>query len=213
MARVIVVTPWLGKQDELMPDYARLVERVDQVVAVDNDPGLYDWPPWGRLVDGAPRYTFAHSNNVGVEIGADIEADDDIFVFLNSDVAGDPAWVEQARDEVKPGYLYGQTIVCTNQVCEPVSREPAPVPGGDVVYLEGWCLAATAGTWARIGWWPEWDGFYWEDVQVSLNAQRAGVPLRVTHWPIVHKGGRSSGGRPGIPRMFWQSHKRFVEGM
>ena len=211
MARVIVVTPWLGKQDELMPDYARAVERVNVVVAVDNDPGKYEWPDSYRVAYGDPQWSFAQSNNEGTNWFAD--QPDDIVVFLNSDVAGDPGWVEQAKDEVKPGYLYGQTLVCTNQVCEPVSREMAPVPGGDVVYLEGWCLAAKAGTWERIGWWPEWDGFYWEDVQVSLNAQRAGVPLRVTRWPIQHKVGRSSGGKPGIPRMFWQSHKRFVEGL
>lgn len=212
MSRVIVITPWKGGQDELLVPYAALVSKADIVYAIDNDEHD-DWPDGFSVIRANPPLSFSKSNNLIARApGVDV---DDTIVFLNSDTAGDPSWVETARIQVQPGYLYGQSLVSTAGVVCPISREPARIEDGDVVFLEGWCLAATAGTWERIRWWPEWDGFYWEDVLVSLNAQRAGVPLRHVQWGIEHRVGQTSRTRPGgeIIRQFWKSRNRFLEAL
>lgn len=213
--RVICITPWKGGQDRLLTGYAHLVSRADLVVAVDNEDKDWEgWPDAWLVTDGAPEQSFSASNNQGrdhLRIDSRTLHEYDIMVFLNSDTAGDPGWVDTARDQVQPGFLYGQSMASTRACHAPISGDPGSIPSGDVPYLEGWFLAATAATWDRIGWWPEWDGIYWEDAMLSLNAMRAGVVLRHIDWGIKHLTGQTTRTRPGLPREFFKSRAKFIE--
>jgi glycosyltransferase involved in cell wall biosynthesis len=81
---------------------------------------------------------FAAANNQGYA-----HASGDVIIFLNSDVAGDAAWLKLVADDVKDGALYGPSLA------------QQFVGGRWLPYLEGWCIAATRATWERLRWHEE----------------------------------------------------------
>ena len=186
MTTVAVVTPWLA-HPELLPAYAAAVERADHVTIINNGPSDMDadflHPGWTVSKANEPT-GFAASNNMGLELLPD---DIDVVVFLNNDVHGDPAWIDRVREDVKDGALYGPSVGTQ-------TLRGVPIP-----YVEGWCVAATRDTWETLGGWDA-ERFplpYWEDVDLSLRAIRAGFQLCRAPWPIHHLGGVSTNSTPG----------------
>jgi predicted O-methyltransferase YrrM len=202
MPKISIVTPWYGPTADLLPDYAAAVAGAE-VVVVDNAT-----PPEtaAALADvaGAQGWTylrnetnagFAGGNNQGYAA-----ASGDIIIFLNSDIAAPPQFLDAVAHDVKDGALYGPSL------------QAQLVAGRWLPYLEGWCVAATRATWGQIadvlflhgqahhlGPWDHdaYPGPYWEDNDLCLRAALAGVELVQTTWPIHHKGGRST---PGLAR-------------
>ena len=196
MPKLSIITPWYGPTHDLLPDYAAAVAGAE-VVAVDNAT-----PPdtaaalgeaaiqhgW-QYLRNETNAGFAGGNNQGYA-----QASGDIVVFLNSDIAAPPAFLDAVAADVRDGALYGPSL------------QAQLVAGRWLPYLEGWCIAATRATWGRLvmmsadvpinnGPWDEWHfpGPYWEDNDLCLRAALAGIELVQTTWPIHHKGGRSAG--------------------
>lgn len=196
MTRISVITPWFGPNSPaLLPDYRAAVKGA-QVIAVDNGgpdaardairlAAIED--EWIYLDPGI-NLGFAGGNNAGY-----LHATGDVIIFLNSDVAAPPALLAAVAADVRDGALYGPSV--GHQL----------VAGKWLPYVEGWCVAATRATWARLGTRMDglasvdpWDadaypGPYWEDNDLSLRAAREGIALVQTQWPIHHKGGQSAG--------------------
>ncbi len=198
--KISIITPWYGPTADLLPDYAAAVAGAE-VVVVDNAT-----PPEtaAALLDvaGANGWAylrndtnagFAGGNNQGYAVSSG-----DVIIFLNSDIAAPPQFLDAVAADVRDGALYGPSL------------QAQLVAGRWLPYLEGWCVAATRATWERLvmmsadvpingGPWDEWHfpGPYWEDNDLCLRAALAGISLVQTTWPIHHKGGRST---PGLAR-------------
>ena len=204
---ISVITPFSGSTVDLLPDYIAATIGAE-LILVDNgsDPetaqALQELPPdRGTVIRNESNLGFAAANNQGYA-----KATGDIVIFLNSDIAGDPSWLKLVADDVKDGALYGPSLGVQL------------VYGLRVPYIEGWCIAATRGTWERLirppldvqhgedgrTWYEPhsytgpWDdlsypGPYWEDNDLCLRALELDISLTQTQWPIQHKGGRTAG--------------------
>lgn len=201
MRTIGIVTPWIDHR-ELAPAYAAAVARADDVVVIDNGGAPVSAELGAHVITAraAPPMGFAESNNLGAAM-----LSTDIVVFLNNDVHGDPYWIDQAREQIEDGALYGPSIGTQT------------VQGIRVPYVEGWCVAATHETWHELStldaiYGPDgpvsvrergpWDAErfpkpYWEDVELSLRAVQRGLELRRAPWPIHHLGGTSTATVPG----------------
>jgi predicted O-methyltransferase YrrM len=202
--KLSIVTPWYGPtaqgDNNLLPDFAAAVAGAE-VVVVDNatppetaaalfdTAGAHGWV----YLRNETNAGFAGGNNQGYAA-----ATGDIIIFLNSDIAAPPQFLDAIAHDVRDGALYGPSL------------QAQLVAGRWLPYLEGWCVAATRATWERLRWLDTlpgdkrgpWDadaypGPYWEDNDLCLRAAEAGVSLIQTTWPIHHKGGRST---PGLAR-------------
>ena len=189
---ISIVTPFMNGLD-LLPDYeaatlgARLV-LIDNGSDAETADALQSLPKErGIVIRNEANAGFAAANNQGYA-----RAEGDIIVFLNSDIAADPAWLKLVADDVKDGALYGPSI---NQQL---------VYGMWLPYIEGWCIAATRATWHRLfvdigcqvpGPWDmgAYPGPYWEDNDLCYRALQQDIALIQTHWPVQHKGGRTAG--------------------
>jgi glycosyltransferase involved in cell wall biosynthesis len=183
---VAAVTPW-SDHPELIAGYAEVAAGFDEVIVVDqaSRPQVAaSLVARGWDVVSLPRDVgFAGACNIGYA-----HTTADIVVFLNNDVVREAGGVlASAVRDVPAGVLRGVTIG-QQQVADLV-----------VPYLQGWCVAARREVFDALacGDGP-WDAeafpdYYWEDVDLSLRAIRAGVGLEVAPWPVRHLGGRSTG--------------------
>lgn len=179
---VSVITPWV-EHPELVEGYAQVVAGADEVLVVLNrgDVRMFDGTGF-RIVRPHAALGFAASNNHAAEF-----ATGDVIVYLNNDVVGAPDLIDHVREDVRDGALYGPSIGAQR------------LAGVVVPYVEGWCVAATRATWERVGPWDA-EAFpkpYWEDVDLSLRAVRAGCELNRAPWPIRHLGGTTTSTEPG----------------
>lgn len=199
MPKISVVTPFLNGID-LLPDFEAATLGAE-LILIDNGSdeetaqALASLPPErGMVIRNEINLGFAAANNQGYA-----RASGDIIVFLNSDVAGDPAWLKLVADDVKDGALYGPSV------------QRQLVYGIWLPYVEGWCIAATRATWDKLiqlripdtseltqierGPWDAlaYPGPYWEDNDLCFRALEQNISLIPTTWPIQHKGGRSAG--------------------
>lgn len=137
---ISIVTPWAGNTGlSLLPDYIAATLGAE-LILIDNGSdqetadALRELPPdRGVLIRNETNLGFAAANNQGYA-----RATGDIIVFLNSDITGDPAWLQLVADDVQDGALYGPSV---NQQL---------VYGLWLPYVEGWCVAATRATWDRL---------------------------------------------------------------
>ncbi len=195
---ISIVTPFLNGLD-LLPDFEHVTMGAE-LILIDNGSdketaeALASLPPErGKVIRNETNIGFAAANNQGYA-----HASGDIIVFLNSDIAGDPAWLKLVSDDVRDGALYGPSV------------QRQLVYGLWLPYIEGWCVAATRKTWDRLHTFDgpasfhtnsqggPWDyiaypGPYWEDNDLCFRAVDQGINLVMTGWPIQHKGGRSAG--------------------
>lgn len=200
-SRVSVITPWKD-HPELIPLYERAVQGADEVIILDNasEPETADALEalaarlGGRYVRHDENRWFSRACNEGAE-----RATGDVLLFLNNDIAagysGDApsGWLDKVRHEVCPGALYGPS----KKYC-PVGK--FVIPGGDVPYIEGWCLAMTREDWERLGGFDE-DAYplpYYEDTDLSFRAvEEHKFRLVQTHWPVIHLSNTTTSGMPG----------------
>lgn len=192
--RVSVVTPWKDHA-ELIPLYERAVQGADEVIIVDNASdmniarqlrGMCERWGWVYL-----RHEENHWFSLACNEGAE-RATGDVFVFLNNDVAAQPGWLNQVRREVRAGGVYGPS----KAFC-PVGR--FGISGGDVPYIEGWCVAVVREDWETLQGFDE-DAYplpYYEDTDLSFRAvEEWGMRLVKTNWPVIHLGSTTTGGMP-----------------
>lgn len=216
--KISIVTPWAGDTGlSLLPDYIAATLGAE-LILIDNgsDPetaaALQELPPdRGVVIRNEQNLGFAAANNQGYA-----KATGDIIIFLNSDIAGDPAWLSLVADDVKDGALYGPSL------------QVQLVHGLRLPYIEGWCLAATRQTWTHLAlqkdsYYPinddptfgPWDkdaypGPYWEDNDLCFRALSLDISLIQTQWPIQHKGGRTAGALVTHGASFEQNRSTFV---
>jgi hypothetical protein len=109
-----------------------------------------------------------------------------IVVFLNSDIAAKGDWLAMVS-KAKQGILYSP------------SAGVRTVDGQVIRYLEGWCLFGHKSDFERIGGWNEVDfpGLYWEDNELCLRAERAGLLLKQVYLPLDHLSNYTSRRTPG----------------
>lgn len=193
-----IITPWIAHR-ELIPFYAQAVERADQVIVIDNGggPSAAEIGPQAQVIVPPAPLGFAASNNAGAELVRDgIE----VVMYLNNDVTSFPEWIDRVCEDVVDGGLYGPSI------------GQQTLLGTQVPYVEGWCVAATRTTWEAVGPWDaeRFPRPYWEDVELSLRAVRAGIELRRAPWKIRHMGGTSTGTVRGAWDGF-EAQRRIVE--
>ena len=178
--QISIITPWLD-HPEFIEDYERAT-RADgvEVIIIDNASSSANARALvqmverlgGKYIRNEENRWFSAANNQGLA-----PASGSIVVFLNNDIAGDPAWLESVRTDVGERGLFGPTL-CSKRIDQ-----------FSLTYLEGWCIAATRETWKALGGWNDraFQMPYGEDVELSLRATRMGVELKQVKWPITHK--------------------------
>lgn len=205
--RVSVITPWRD-HPELIPLYERSVQGADEVIIVDNAsaPETADLLEamaarlGGRYVPQSENLWFSQACNLGAS-----EATGEVLVFLNNDIAAKPGWLNQVRTEVKAGGLFGPSLAGC-----PIGK--FDIPGGDVPYLEGWCLAVHTETWFELDGFDE-DAYplpYYEDADLAFRAAEMGAKLVQTSWPVIHLGSMTTGFEPGAFDGVKANHATFM---
>lgn len=192
MGKVSVITPWLDCP-ELIKTYERTYAGCE-IIIIDNGsqpdtakrlkavelrkdiPGVY--------IRNETNAKYAAANNQGLE-----RATGDVIVFANNDTewTGNGRFVDAVLADVKPGALYGPSLMTRN------------IGGKQCPYIEGYCIAGTREDWIMLGGWDaeNFSGMYWEDNDVCYRAMSAGLELVQTNWPIWHYGNYTSGRTPG----------------
>lgn len=214
MPNISIIVPFSGATAHLITDLSTAVQGADEVIIIDNASDEQtatalrevEQYPGGIYIRNDTNIGFAAANNQGYA-----RATGDIVMFLNSDVVAAQGWLGVVKHDVRDGALYGPGL------------HQQLVAGRWLPYLEGWCIAATRGTWEklRIQFDREfrsgvdgrhihtthvdicpWDaaaypGPYWEDNDLCLRAIQAGIPLIQTRWAhdrmLAHKGGQTAG--------------------
>jgi GT2 family glycosyltransferase len=181
---VSIVTPWLNAS-ELIMVYENTT-RGAQVIIVDNGSEwmharhleAYCNRVNGLYIRNETNTGFSHANNQGLKV-----ATGDIVMFLNNDVQGRGAWLDRVEQEVKPGALYGISILNKH--------------GFD--YIEGWCIAARREVWDKLNGWDEgyYSGLYWEDNDLCFRAHKLGIRLERATWPLWHFNNYTTSKTPG----------------
>jgi GT2 family glycosyltransferase len=128
----------------------------------------------------ASKFSYAAACNEGLA-----KATGDIVLMLNNDISASLGWLEYVRRDTVAGALVGP-----NTGLKIVAGQP-------MLYVEGWCVAARRETWDALG------GFdaetftrpYWEDVDLSWRAVRAGFRLLRRPWPVTHINGGNTTSR------------------
>lgn len=173
MTTVSIITPWLD-HSELCAVFEKSVSGA-QVVVIDNGS---DWlhaeriemmvgRMHGEYIRNNENKLFSTANNQGLE-----KATGEIVIFMNNDVECRPGFLDLVVRDVKPGGLYGPSLLIKH----------------GYEYLEGWCIAARREVWDKLGGWDDkyYTGLYWEDNDLCFRAVKAGFGLHKTAWPVWH---------------------------
>lgn len=146
----------------------------------------------GEYIRNETNAGFSEANNQGLAHAAGR-----IVVFMNNDVECSPGFLDRVTNDVKPGALYGPSLLAKH--------------GWD--YLEGWCIAGMRDDWLRIGGWDDqyYQGLYWEDNDLCFRAQYAGLRLVKTIWPVWHFNNYTSDKLPGAKMYSGENERRFIE--
>ena len=196
--KVSIVTPWLN-HSELCPVYERSVKGA-QVIVVDN--GSIESHKWailamvkhlgGVYIRNEENRLFAAANNQGLE-----QATGEIVLFMNNDVECRPGFLDKVAADVKPGGLYGPSLLAKH----------------GLAYLEGWCIAAYREVWLSLkGWDAEYySGLYWEDNDLCWRAAQMGYTLNEVAWPVYHYNNYTSGNMPGAMDKSAENEAKFLE--
>jgi hypothetical protein len=207
--KLSLVIPFSGSTADLIPDLKQATDGAE-VVVVDNASdeqarqAITEYLMPAVYIRNDENKGFAAGNNQGYA-----KATGDIIIFLNSDVAGSPAWLNAALADIKEGALYGP------------SMGQQLVAGRWLPYVEGWCIGATRATWDRLsgdgrkhfGPWDDhsYPGPYWEDNDLCFRAAQCGLSLVQTGWGnyLQHKGGRTAGPIARHAQSFEQNRRTF----
>ncbi len=92
-------------------------------------------------------------------------------------------------------------------------HDPYGPPTRTVAFASGCCLGITAETWRTVGLFDEQFFLYWEDSDLCLRLEAAGIPILYAADPVIfHEGGASSDGErsPAALRLYNRSYTRFL---
>jgi len=194
---ISIVTPWLN-HSELCPVYQRNLKGA-QVIVVDN--GSIKSHEWairsmvkhlgGVYIRNEDNRLFAAANNQGLEA-----ATGEIVLFLNNDVDCRPGFLDKVAADVKPGGLYGPSLLDKH----------------GLAYLEGWCIAAYLDVWLSLNGWDDsyYQGLYWEDNDLCWRAVQMGYTLNEVDWPVWHYNNYTSNGVPGAKDRSAENEAKFL---
>lgn len=199
--KISIVIPFSGSTADLVPDLKIATDGAELIIVDNASDGttrqaITEYLQPAHYIRNERNEGFAAANNQGYA-----RATGDIIIFLNSDVAGNPAWLAAAAADIRDGALYGPSL------------QHQLVYGMWLPYIEGWCIGATRATWEQIraqsvcddewrayildGPWDSknFPGPYWEDNDLCLRAMLRGHNLVHTGWAnfLQHKGGRTAG--------------------
>lgn len=150
---------------------------------------------------------FGAGMNVGARIA--MERGADALLLLNPDAKIDAANVMELADAAPPGsatiasprilrpdgtiWFAGMTVSLSDG-----SMTPTRHAKDGLEWLTGACLWIPVTAWAQVGGFDEDYFLYWEDVDLSVRAERAGVALRVvSNATAFHDAGGSQQGFRG----------------
>lgn len=140
MANISIIVPFAGHTLDLIPDLKAATEGAELII-VDNASSpetreALETLNAAHYIRNDTNLGFAAGNNQGYA-----RATGDIVMFLNSDVAAATGWLRAVAADIRPGALYGPSLA--QQL----------IYGMWLPYLEGWCVAATRGTWDKLCQW------------------------------------------------------------
>ena len=201
---------------QLLGSLERQTDRNFQVIVVDNDSGLDDREQLGRAVEGLripvevvwspANLGFSGGNNLGIHQA--LAAGTEWVVLLNNDTAVDPDFIGQLRAALeKCDGIVGLPLVEAGEVVRAGRRRwlaltldhhPAP-DGAPDAYVVGGAMAIHRDVVERIGDLDESYFLYFEDVDYSERAARAGVPMHFPAAPVIRHGVSESTRKLGTP--------------
>ncbi len=223
-------TLWLHLVAQRMGDW--------RLIAIDNASADTSMNTLRALAD--PRVTIiANDTNVGFAravnqgLRAAAEQDAQRFLLLNPDTVPPPnflqdlldTWMEHEWPVVAPrvmrtddparswyagGHLdYGWTFANKHEEYRP---EDPPTPR-QVDFASGCCLGLALEALEQVGLLDESFFVYWEDVDLCMRLNAAGIPIHYLPDPtLLHEGGASSGGEysPAVTRLYYASYAQLL---
>ena len=166
---------------------------------------------------------FAWACNSAAE-HAFLEIMPDNIMFLNNDIrvrSDYDTWTKPIIEAAQSGsYLVGPTLGVLDSNFNFV-RETKKLPNSGHVYMSGWNITASRKTWSKfngsdpqpINHWHIWCNQYFaffEDGDLSFEAQRRGIELKVVDCPVQHFG-HATAKKMNISEMYKKSHAHFSE--
>lgn len=190
MTTISIVTPWLNAP-ELVAEYSKAMQHADQLIIVDNGSSketqeelvtMLTLHPNGLYLRNDENRGYSAANNQGLAA-----VTSDVVMFVNSDVVGDPHWIDRLRYFLHPGALFGASLQMRH------------VDGIGAPYLEGWCIGGYKDEIVAFGCWNETDfpGLYYEDNDFCWRAIRHGLSLTHVRLPLQHLNNYTSQRTPG----------------
>jgi GT2 family glycosyltransferase len=139
-------------------------------------------------------------------------------MFLNNDIgvfANYDTWTSPLIASAQKGYIVGPTAGCLDDNFGFVG-EGNKFPTRGYGYISGWNITASTETWNKlildgdIGPFSSLYFSYFEDTDLSFRAKKLGIELKLIPVPVRHIG-RVTGKKLGLPKMYEQSKKTFLE--
>lgn len=189
-----------------------------EIWVVDNDPKSSISADWVARQAGvvylrqAQNRGFAAGANVGLH--AAFAAGKAQVLLINDDVYIEPGCLSALVEAVggtaaASPWLTGEGDAAYRGGMIDWQRGFAGHQEGANDYLLGGCMMISSGAWEAVGPFDEEYFLYCEDVDWSLRARAAGVPLRIVPFELAfHDGGASTGGARGETWAYWWARSR-----
>ena len=189
-----------------------------EIWVVDNDPASAISADW-MAGQGGVVY-LRQARNRGFAAGANIglreafAAGTAQVLLINDDVYIEPGCLSALADAVgvrgaASPWLAGEGDAAYRGGMIDWRRGFAGHQEGANDYLLGGCMMISRGAWESVGPFDEEYFLYCEDVDWSLRARAAGVPLQIVPIELAfHDGGASTGGAQGKTWAYWWARNR-----
>jgi N-acetylglucosaminyl-diphospho-decaprenol L-rhamnosyltransferase len=189
----IVVVDNFSTAEERLAMRALSAERRWHLVEMPANDGF------GAGVNAGVRAAIAHGHQIFVLLNPDAVVEAEVIRQLGRHLAAEPMTLLSPRVENPDGSMYyaGYVVLLSSGRMRR-AEGAAPVPPNSEFWISGACMAFARELFEAVCGYDERYFLYWEDVDFSIRASRAGARLQVVDDLVaIHREGGTQGERQG----------------